>query len=125
MRAEQMALASGSIYRICFHKNEQQPLHVMLIGLPPNTSYPIHCHYLKEELYLVYKGDMTLFTYGSKESPDDSDVQKIHIDSSGNCQGYLMHSMLWHSMTAGSYGVVFMEIKTGPFKQNENIYPST
>jgi len=124
LRAEQTALVTGSIYRICFHKDEQKTLHVMLIALPPNATYPAHCHYLKEELYLVYRGGMTLFTYGSKESPNDLDVKEIHIDSNGHCRGYLMHSMVWHSMTAGSCGVVFMEIKTGPFKQNENIYPS-
>ena len=124
LRAEQIALASGSIYRICFHEDEQQTLHVMLIALPPNTSYRVHRHYLKEELYLVYRGCMTLFTYGSEQSPEVFDFKKIHIDSNGTF-GYLMHSMVWHSMTSGNHGVVFMEIKTGPFKQNENIYPST
>ena len=107
-----------SLSRICFHDDDEANLHVMLISIPSDQSYPVHCHDDFDEWYFILSGSLVVTTY----QPDGVPARSTQLASGefGVSQelGILMPRGVWHSTSAGSSGAVFLEVRPGPFRKN-------
>lgn len=122
------AVSSGvAIARFCFHADEASRLHVMLIRMRAEESYPVHMHTNTDEWYFILSGSLTINEFerggrllrttilrGPRISPEASD-----IDAAG---GMLMGSERWHSTVSGQSGAVFLEVRNGPFSPSSTLF---
>jgi cupin fold WbuC family metalloprotein len=110
--------SSGSIVRLCFHKDQDAKLHKMLIYIPQEHGYDFHMHSDKNESYEVLHGDLTL---KYKINADDEDIE---ISMPSEASHIYMKNNTWHSFRANSEYVLMIESREGPFKpgEKETIY---
>lgn len=98
--------------RICFHRSNEDKLHVMLICLHKTSIVQPHVHESRSEFYQIVEGSLELTTYyGGKNHSmilcDEADT----IDKRFS----LMESGTVHSVKSMTEFAVFFEYTTGPF----------
>jgi len=106
-----------SVSRICFHESPESAVQIMLIGLAPNSSFPIHRHEFKEET-LVFVGGSGFLIFHWKDgafiSSERTDFQKSSVN--------VVRRGRWHSLESRGDGLAFLEVAQGPFRQTDTIY---
>lgn len=106
---------SRRLARICLHESNDSPLHVMLIALAPESSFPVHRHLHREEFLLHLTGSGRLQVQDSSSEL----VERFHFNRK---KTFRVPSGTWHSMAAGRLGLSFMEIRLGPFVSDDTQY---
>ena len=103
--------------RLCLHKNESEILHIMLIKVAPNESYPFHLHKEYPEFYFVISGTLTLRIRCGSLSHQD-----INLDDKGD-RGFYMPCSTPHSVFNPSEHApcIFLECRPGPFNPSDNV----
>jgi cupin fold WbuC family metalloprotein len=104
------------IRRICLHNDDSDLLHVMLISIPPNSSYPIHIHKSKKEFYFLIKGYFEVHYHDT-----DLIIKETVIMSDSSTVSTAVEIGIAHSVSSNLLGALFLEITTGPFIKEDTI----
>lgn len=92
--------------RICYHKNQNEKIHLMLIKIAKGFCSKIHNHPRTDEFYILWRGSIKIIIFGKKK--------KFKILSK---QGdvFKVPKKLFHQVKCQSFQASFFEIKLGPF----------
>jgi len=101
------------IARVCFHRNMESPLMVMLIVTVGFYMYPPHRHLNKFESYQVVKGKCRFVEY------DEKGIDKLSFIL-GKDQLLLNESTSYHTLMPLTSVLAFIEHTTGPFEEGKN-----
>lgn len=107
--------ASGT-RRICLHSNEDALLHVMLIELAPEITFPKHKHTDSDEITILINGQMMIEYWLNK---DDESKFKLNLDKRNRVA--FIESGKFHSNSSGKNGCLYLEVKRGPFNPKNMI----
>ncbi len=110
----------SELRRFCFHESGNSELHVMLVSIPPNISYPLHRHHDTDEWYLVLHGELVILLFENNCS-SSKQVLLGAMSSENNdnkTMGFLLKKGTWHMTTASKLGAIFLEVRRGPFDKN-------
>jgi len=94
----------------------------MLIRLSPGQTYPAHLHEDVDEFYLVLSGSMRIQSHDIGGTNMQDVLLCDDRDLAGGTMGLLMPRNTWHATTAGDNGVVFLEVRPGPFVKGNTRY---
>jgi len=103
--------------RYCFHPSGASDLQFMAIYAPPGSMYPLHRHRDVDEYYFLLQGSLTLFVCNKfDEFLCNGEQVELSANQVGTLKSFRMSKGVWHSVKAGPSGVVFLEIKPGPWR---------
>ncbi len=106
--------------RLCLHRNNEDPLHEMLIVLCADVLFRPHRHLRKTESFHVIEGELHVLVF------DDAGavLRTIHMGppDSGRVFFYRLNGSHWHAILPRSQFVVFHETTDGPFIPNEALF---
>ena len=120
------AESSNEVARFCYHDSEVSDLHVMLICMPSNKSYPVHRHLDSDENVTINQGDLYISFYSEQGKQEESFHLQPQEQAEDSNFSLLLKRGQWHSVRSGHAGAVFVEVKLGPFdKSKMEIFPET
>lgn len=103
--------------RVCFHQSDSDEIHLMLIAIARGRTFPLHMHEQKTE-FLVYVAGSGVIEISRGQS-----VDTVPFDMASKGSGVvLIPKYTWHSVTAGSDGLVLFEATQGPFLPSDTIF---
>ncbi|MDP4488571.1 MULTISPECIES: WbuC family cupin fold metalloprotein [Pseudoalteromonas] len=114
------ALASPTKrFRLCCHRNNQDPIQEMIIVLHRSALMTPHRHpQHKSESYHLIEGEMEVFIFDDKGQVS----QRIPMSDSGqDAFMYRLSAPLWHLPIARSEWVVYHECYVGPFDKDIDV----
>ena len=103
--------------RICAHRNNDDPLHEMIIAISDSSYIRPHRHNGKSESFHIIEGvvDVVMF--------DDSgaviDVVKLGKAGSGRNSFYRLSESMYHTVLVRSDMLVMHEVTNGPFSPEQ------
>ena len=108
---------SEGLSRICIHDSLDAPLHVMILALGPEATYPLHYHKTRSEFYWVIDGELEIKLIKKNESST-----KVYLNTSKN-RGFLVNAGIMHAVKNKSKNVPcrFLEIRPGPFDPSDSV----
>jgi cupin fold WbuC family metalloprotein len=114
----------SKLHRFCFHEGIDSELHVMLVSIPPNISYPSHRHNDTDEWYLVLHGELMISIFESSCCVGEQIlVRAMSTESIDDVtMGFLLKKGTWHMTTATDKGAIFLEVRRGPFDKSNTEY---
>jgi len=107
--------------RICFHKSNEDKLHVMLICLHKTSSVQPHVHESRNEFYQVIEGELELTIYSGDRSHN---VILCHEAETIDRRFFLMESGIVHAVRSMTEFALFFEYTTGPFTSSSTNFKS-
>jgi cupin fold WbuC family metalloprotein len=110
-----MPFSDKGIRRICLHKSEDAPLHVMLVQSIEGSRFPVHYHKDSDEVTLIIEGRMELFclTYGSNSTP----TRKILGFGQNDERAVFIPKLQPHATRPLDGNCTYLEVKLGPFRR--------
>ena len=115
-------LSKPNISRICFHRDHESDLHVMLITIPKMCIYPTHRHNDTSEWYQILHGSLIVNQFDLDNPKTLINTYELSMRNSSLCQGMLVPVNTWHQTVAGNGGAVFLETRRGPFDKSMTIF---
>lgn len=113
-----LAVAPGSINRVCLHEPGSSGPQVMFIRLASNTVYPSHLHLVETEWYVLLEGDLFITLSGSHSDK----LQRLHMSRSGDYMSLSIDPNVAHAVESGPDGAIFLEVREGPFVRSNTVF---
>ena len=114
-----LEFSSTGTKRICLHENDLSSLHVMLIEISTNTSYPPHSHKDGDEYFFLIYGEIDLLIWLNGK---ESDPIKFNINSYNSINKIVKIPKNTIHMTIPKTKSRYLEIKPGPFDKSNMIF---
>jgi cupin fold WbuC family metalloprotein len=109
----ELTFSNSGTRRLCLHKTESAPLHVMLVESLSGTPFPAHCHTDGDEFSTVVTGVLELTIWDRGEGAEPSVVQI------GNREGLAKATFVPRGVTHNTRAIdgncIYIEVKLGPF----------
>ena len=105
-------------FRICLHRDTDDTMHEMLVGLRRDLRYPSHRHPSGEESYMVLHGAARLRLFDSVGAVQS--VVELSEPLAGASVFARIPSGVYHALEILSEVCVFLETKPGPFSPDNN-----
>ena len=112
---QNLKFSSSGTRRICLHKNEEAPFHVMLIELAPDVTFPRHKHTDSDELTIVISGQMTI------EYWQNENEKKVKVNLGKYNKAAFIKAGKFHRNSSGKNGCMYLEVKLGPFNPEKMV----
>lgn len=106
--------------RICFHQNDKDKIHEMIITFHKDSYIRPHKHISKSESYLVLEGEIEIIFFN-----DIGKIKKRVLLSDYNSNNsFYMKSINeeWHTILIKSDFAVILEITNGPFDNRDCVF---
>ena len=96
-----------------FHETLDDPVNRLLNAVEPGTYVRPHRHLhpAKEEMFLVLRGKIAVFTFDEGGTVTET----IVLDPTCGTYGAELKAGVWHSLLVLQTGSVIYEVKKGPF----------
>lgn len=115
---KEIAFETKQNVRVCFHEDNNQDLHNMIILQWKGKEFKIHKHSKNIEICQIIEGQHRFNIY---EGNGENLLQSIKMTETDNSIVRINKSNYHLSIPITQY-VIFHEIKLGPFDPNDNIF---
>jgi cupin fold WbuC family metalloprotein len=95
--------------RICFHREDSSPLHIMLILERRGLFYPPHVHQNRDELHYVYEGVLEIHKLDNIGNSIESSTNEAESSTFSSISSGTPHLTIPRTEI-----VVYLEVKNGP-----------
>lgn len=103
--------------RLLLHPQRSDPLHEMIIVLPPDSCDHPHINFRSGKSFLALSGQFAVMCF----SDDGREVRPVVLSADGRQRGARMLRLqrpTWHTIIPISGDTVFLETNMGPFTGN-------
>ena len=102
--------------RICLHKSEASPLHVMLVESKPEQVFPAHFHSDSDEVSVAVSGQLEVVVW--KDGHNMKPEKLILGGGQGDVPVSLIPKGVTHTTKAVGGNCIYLEVKLGPFSKD-------
>lgn len=100
--------------RFCLHDIGCEDLQLMIIYSKPMAYYKTHRHTDKDEYYILLSGRLELLVFHDSEGGGKMAARIVMSDEcEADLRTYKMPKGIWHAVSTGPEGAVFIEAKGG------------
>lgn len=102
--------------RLMLHPDRSDPLHEMVIALPPTSCDHPHINYKSGKSFLAMSGQFAVMRF----SDDGQDIETIVLSAGGwpGARLVRLRAPAWHTIVPLAGDIVFLETIIGPFEGN-------
>lgn len=111
-KLDSLSFSKSGTKRLCLHKNELDPLHMMIVETRHNIPFPIHRHTDGDEISFILQGSLEVLIYKDGLS---SPPCVYEISAASDQKAVVVQKNLWHQTKAIDPKTRYLEVKSGPF----------
>ena len=114
-KLDNMPFSEMGTRRICLHKDQHSPLHVMLVETKFGEIYKKHRHTDSDEITIIISGELDVRIWTEENNANFYTTYKLNQN---NSKALFIKKDMWHQTIGAIPNTKYLEIKLGPFNPN-------